>query len=472
MRSVVNGLAYEDAPEVTIHTDLTTALSGADFVFSAMRVGGPRGRVIDERVALDEGVLGQETVGPGGYAYAFRTIPEALRLAEAVQQHAPDAWVINFTNPAGMITQTMRTVLGARVVGICDTPIGLVRRVCRALGVDPGEVDRAGSRVSFDYAGINHLGWLTAFRVDGTDRLPGLIADTAALATIEEARMIGGEWVRALGVLPSEYLFYYYSNREAVERIKRDRHTRGEFLVAQQGKFYRDAAAHPERAADVWLAAHREREATYMAESRDTAERDARREEDIAAGGYQRVALDLMTALVGATGRRDNAGEPGAEQDGAPGRARMILNVGNGDLDDGRGLLIPSLRADAVVEVPCVVDHTGVTPERVCPPQGAELGLVQAVKACEELVIDAVRERSRELAWRALASHPLVDSTAVARRMLDGYIREHPHVAALFADELRGNTSRRKPRATLSGEASRSEGVDSGAAGATSRETV
>ena len=130
MRAILTDLAFPHAPAVTTTTELREAVRGADFVFSAIRVGGTGGRIVDERVALDQGVLGQETVGPGGYAYAFRTIPVAVDLARVVRDLAPEAWVINFTNPAGIITQAMRTVLGRRVVGICDTPIGLVRCAC------------------------------------------------------------------------------------------------------------------------------------------------------------------------------------------------------------------------------------------------------------------------------------------------------------------------------------------------------
>src|SRR5699024_5830147 len=193
-------------PALRATRGLREAVAGADFVFSAVRVGGAEARTVDERVALDLGLLGQETIGPGGLAYALRTIPVALDIARTVAQVAPDAWVINFTNPAGIVTEAMRTVLGDRVVGICDTPIGLVRRVGRLLGVDLVAGER-GAR--FDYVGLNHLGWLRSVTVDGTDRLPELLADDAALEEIEEARLIGKDWVRADGALPNEYLFYY-----------------------------------------------------------------------------------------------------------------------------------------------------------------------------------------------------------------------------------------------------------------------
>jgi len=227
---------------------------------------------------------------------------------------------------------------------------------------------------------------------------------------MEESRAIGTDWIRALGALPNEYLFYYYCHREAMARIHRDQ-TRGEYLRDQQEAFYNAVLSDPEQAGRTWIDALADREATYMAEARDVDDRSGRRAEDIAGGGYQKVALDLMNALATNT------------------PARMILNVGNGD---GGFSSIPTLRDTDVVEVPCDVDASGVHPIPVAPLSGAALGLVQSVKACENLVIDAARERDRSLAWQALALHPLVDSVNVARDVLDQAIRTNPLVAAAF----------------------------------------
>lgn len=189
-------------PRVTVTTDLREAVSGADFVFAAVRVGGAAGRVIDERVALDLGLLGQETIGAGGLAYAMRTIPEMVAIARVIAELAPTAWVINFTNPAGIVTQAMARVLPGRVVGICDTPIGLVQRCARVLGREVAELE-------YDYLGLNHLGWLRSLSAKGEELLPQILASDQLLDGIEEARLMGFEWVRAQGVLPNEYLYYY-----------------------------------------------------------------------------------------------------------------------------------------------------------------------------------------------------------------------------------------------------------------------
>jgi 6-phospho-beta-glucosidase len=376
-----------DAPTVSTTTSLETALEGADFVFSAIRVGGLAGRSNDEHVALDHGLLGQETTGPGGVAYGLRTVPVALEIAEAVARTAPAARVINFTNPAGMITEAMQQVLGDRVVGICDSPIGLARRAVHALGLDP-------DRTFADYVGLNHLGWLRALVHDGVDVLPRLLADDAALRTVEEARLFGPEWVRALGALPNEYLYYFYFHRDAVRAIRAEEQTRGDFLLHQQQGFYDAVTARPERALAEWQRVRREREETYMAEVREAD--DERQDEDLAGGGYEGVALAYMAAVM--------RGE----------QTTMILDVRNGQA-------VPGLPPEAVVEVPCVVDGTGARPLATRPLDGHQLGLLQQVKAVEQLTIEAARTGDPGLALQAFALHPLVDSVTVARELVRGY---------------------------------------------------
>ncbi|MFL0458183.1 6-phospho-beta-glucosidase [Brachybacterium paraconglomeratum] len=412
-------------PRLLATTDLREAVTGADFVFSAVRVGGAEARTVDERVALGLGLLGQETIGPGGLAYALRTIPVALEIARTIAELAPTAWTINFTNPAGIVTEAMRSVLGDRVVGICDTPIGLVRRVGRLLGADLVAGER-GAEV--DYVGLNHLGWLRSVRLEGTERLPGLLADDAALEEIEEARLIGKDWVRADGALPNEYLFYYLHTADAIERITGAATTRGEFLAKQQGDFYLAAAEAdgrgPEtRAADscctspldLWRETLHEREATYMAESRD----EERREEDVAGGGYQEVAMRLMTAL--ATGRPE----------------RMILDVGN--IAAGREdapaseRIVPELPADCVLEVLCEVDGEGVHPLPIAPVELGRLGMMSTLRAAERKILEAATTGSREAAWQGFSTHPLVSSPELGRRLLEGYEAGHPQIAALFS---------------------------------------
>jgi 6-phospho-beta-glucosidase len=388
---------HPDAPAVTATTDLDEALTGADFVFSAIRVGGLRGRAADERIALDEGVLGQETVGAGGIAYGLRTVPVAVDIARRVAALAPDAWVINFTNPAGTVTEAMSRHLGDRVIGICDSPVGLGRRVAAALGVDPGAA-------WFDYAGLNHLGWLRAVRVEGRDALPRLLADDTALASFEEGRLFGGEWLRAIGAVPNEYLHYYYFARDAVTAARGAEHTRGALVLDQQRDFYARTPDASGSALEAWETTRMARETTYMAENREAAGSGERDACDLESGGYENVALALMRALA-----RD---EP----------ATLILNV--------RAPLAP-LDSGAVVEVPCHVDAGGPRPLPGTPLPGHAAGLVASVKAVERAVIDAAVTGDRGAALRAFALHPLIDSVTVARRLLEQYEKHVPELAYL-----------------------------------------
>jgi 6-phospho-beta-glucosidase len=254
-------VGFTDVPTVRTHTELEPALEGADFVFAAVRVGGVEQRCCDEHVALDLNVIGQETTGPGGIAYALRTVPVMLDVAHTIRKVAPDAYFLNFTNPAGIITEALQSVLGDRALGICDTPSGLGRRVAGALGYDH-------TRIHMDYVGLNHLGWMRRVLVDGHDVLPDLLADEPRLKRMEEAQVFGVDWIRALQVIPNEYLYYYYFNRDAVRRILESPQTRGDFLLETQGRFFGEAAAQPEHAAKLWTAAVDERGASYMAEAK------------------------------------------------------------------------------------------------------------------------------------------------------------------------------------------------------------
>ncbi|WP_265442679.1 6-phospho-beta-glucosidase [Flexivirga meconopsidis] len=379
------------AVRVRATDDLETALQATDFVFSAIRVGGLQGRVADERSALDLGVLGQETTGPGGIGYAVRTLPVAWHIANTVAAVAPSAYVINFTNPAGIITEGMQQILGDRVVGICDTPSGLGTRLATLYDVSPGEV-------RLDYVGLNHLGWLRHAWTGGRDLVAEVLRDEGRLLQLEEGQLFGADFLRGLGMLPNEYLYYYYRNREAVAALESAAQTRGEYLLQQQTDFYRAAAgADPAAALALWRRARADRETTYMSEAREA---DKERP-DTAGGGYEGVALEVMRCL-------------------ATGRARtMILNVRNGST-------LPQLPPDAVIEVPALVDGGGVRPFATAPPPTAALGLMTQLKGVEQQVIAAVAAGDAHELAAALAQHPLVGSVAVAEQLASGYLLAAP----------------------------------------------
>jgi 6-phospho-beta-glucosidase len=397
---------------VTATTRLEEALPGSDFIFSAIRVGGAAGRVADERAALGLGLLGQETTGPGGIAFALRTIPVALRIAEQVARLAPGAFVINFTNPAGIITEAMQRVLGDRVVGICDTPSNLVRRLAALTGA-PDDA------VRLDYVGLNHLGWLRRATYQGRDLVAGILADAERLDELEETHLFGADWLQSLAMIPNEYLYYYYNTHDAIAAINRSPQTRGEFLHEQQQRFYERVSAHPESAVTAWRKTKDERETTYMSEARgtdrgerpgteragagrtSTEQADTERTAIEGGGGYEAVALRVMRAVA--------LNQP----------ATMILTVRNGPV-------LAALPPEAVIEVPTLIDAAGARPLAVEPPALAELGLMQQVKAVEQLTIASAVEGRRDLARKALALHPLVDSTGRAGELLRRYERNTP----------------------------------------------
>jgi 6-phospho-beta-glucosidase len=399
--AVLDGLAEEHGERLPFRTttDLDDAIEGADFVFCAIRVGQLEGRVVDEQVPLGLGVLGQETTGPGGICFALRTIPAMVRLAQVIAERAPQAWLINFTNPAGMVTEAVQRVLGERAVGICDSPSGLCRRVGAALGRDHREL-------WFDYFGLNHLGWLQAVRDRGEDLLPALLEDDAALDGFEEGRLFGGDWLRSIGMIPNEYLYYFYYDADTVAAIRESPASRGEFLLEQQRAFYAEHGQPRREALAAWRATRHDRERTYMAEAR-TAAGDAHEHEADDNGGYESEAMAVLEAIALNT------------------RAVLILNTAN-------RTSLPFLDPRAVIEVPSVVGRAGPVPVAAGEVPVHARALVELMKDVERTTIDAALTGSAELAVRALALHPLVPSVRTAREIFAGYRRRLPALQEAF----------------------------------------
>jgi len=398
--AVLDGLAAEHGDRLPFRftTDLVDAVEGADFVFCAIRVGQLEGRVVDEDVPLGLGVLGQETTGPGGICFALRTIPVMVRLAEAMAEHAPDAWLINFTNPAGMVTEAVQQVLGDHAVGICDSPSGLCRRVAAAVG-------READDLWFDYFGLNHLGWLKGVRdAAGAQLLDGLLEDDEHLNGFEEGRLFGGEWLRSLGMIPNEYLYYFYYAADTLSAIRGASASRGRFLLEQQRAFY--ARADGDALAD-WRATRHDRERTYMAEARSAAGDDSEHDLD-ANAGYEGEAMAVLEAIA------------------LNSRKVLILNTANRSS-------LPFLDERAVVEVPCVVGRAGPVPVAMGQVPAHARALVEMMKDVERTTIDAALLGSRELAVKALSLHPLVPSVTTARDIFDGYRRRLPALQEAFA---------------------------------------
>jgi 6-phospho-beta-glucosidase len=404
---VLEGLRAEaGGPSFRTTTSLDDAVDGASFVWCAIRVGGLEGRVIDETVPLRYGVLGQETVGSGGIAFALRTVPVMDRVAHVVARRAPDAWFLNFTNPAGLVTEALTETLGPRVVGICDSPSALCARVASELGLPV-------SSLEFGYSGSNHLGWLTAVLDEGHDRLPELLSDEQRLRRLEEGRLFGTEGLCVLGMIPNEYLAYYERPTEIAESFRRTG-TRGEILRAQQAGFYEASWDTPAAALAAWRATRDLRHGTYMDEAHrdENAQPSDRAQEapdDDAPGeaGYAAIARWLLEAIGGKRPRT------------------MILNLPNG----GR---MPGLPDAAVVETPVRVERGVLRPLPVPPLPPAQADLVARVKGVERLTIQAARTHSVARALEAMAAHPLVPSRDVAERILVDYLRLNDGLRAVI----------------------------------------
>jgi 6-phospho-beta-glucosidase len=409
--AVIQGLRKErgGGPLVTTTTDLDAALEGANIVFCAIRVGGLAGRIVDETVPLREGVLGQETVGPGGISFALRTVPVMLEIAAKVRQRAPGCWFLNFTNPAGLVTEAVRGVLGDRAIGICDSPAGLCAHVAGAVG-------KSLEELTFDYAGLNHLGWLLAVNHDGHDILPELLADDRRLSSVEEAVLFGADRLRALGAIPNEYLTYYDFPVAIAAAMTESGTSRAQALKREEDSFYETAGWDPEESLADWRRVRDLRFGTYMAEVHAVTDRSSGEDASSATNeaevpdqgpgeaGYAAIAAAFLGAI---------AGEAGGD---------LVLNVAN------RGRLA-SLDDDAVVEVSCRVSSDGPRPLPGLQLPSQLAHMVARVKEVERLTIKAAVTGSRALALEALAAHPVMTSRTTAERILDAYTASLPVLA-------------------------------------------
>ncbi|MFF7112996.1 6-phospho-beta-glucosidase [Streptomyces albogriseolus] len=353
---------------ITTTTDLDAAVDGADAVLLQLRVGGQAARLQDETWPLACGCVGQETTGAGGLAKALRTVPVVLDIADRVRRANPDAWIIDFTNPVGIVTRALLRE-GHKALGLCNVAIGLQRKFAALLEVDPSEV-------RLDHVGLNHLTWETAVRVDGEDVLPRLLA--AHGDSIAADLRLPLPLLTTLGVIPSYYLRYFYAHDEVVREMR----------------------TKPSRAAEV---ARMEKELLTLYADPALDEKPALLAER---GGayYSEAAVDLAAALL-----RD-----------AGSRHQVVNTLNNGTL--------PFLPDDAVIEVPAAVTTKGAVPLPVAPVNPLFAGLMANVTAYEDLALEAALHGGRDRVFRALLAHPLIGQYEYADRLTDDLIahnREH-----------------------------------------------
>ena len=397
-RAIVDG---EDGDlRVREAATIEDAVDGASFVMNSIRVGGIKARAHDERIAIEHGYPGQETTGPGGVAMALRTVSIAVEQAKVVERLSPQAWLINFTNPAGLITQAIGQHTDAKIVGICDTPSDMLHRIQNALGATCDEVH-------CEYVGLNHLGWIRHIHLRGEDVTERLLADDAFLNAIYSVPLFEHDLIRALKLLPTEYLFFYYSRRRALRNQRRQGSTRGAEVEQLNMRLFASLAqlfqeGDSEGAIAAYVAYLNTRSGSYMKleGSRGSA---LSHTEHLAEDpfrvttGYHRIAIDVMSALCGV--------EP----------KRIIVNTRNMES-------IHELGANDIVEVPCQIVADTITPESCGSLPEAVRGLVLAVKAYERAAIEAACSGSVLEARKAMLLNPAIGEWEPSKELLEQLI--------------------------------------------------
>ncbi|MYW02161.1 6-phospho-beta-glucosidase [Streptomyces sp. SID3343] len=363
---------YGHPAQVTLTSDLDAGVEDAGAVLFQLRVGGQEARARDEAWPLDCGCVGQETTGAGGLAKALRTVPVVLDAAERVRRAAPNAWLVDFTNPVGIVTRALLDA-GHRAVGLCNVAIGFQRRFAALLGVAP-------ERVRLDHVGLNHLTWergvylMDDDGVPGPDLLPGLLATHGPELAAEVVLPV--DLMRRQGMVPSYYLRYFYAH-DAVVAEQRHTTSRAEEVAAIERELL-DLYADP--TLDTKPALLEQRGGAY----------------------YSEAAVNLVAALAGTH----------------EGEGVQIADVRN------RGTL-PFLPDEAVIEVPALVDVNGATPLPVGPVGPLQAGLIAHVAAYEELALDAALRGGRDRVFAALLAHPLVGQYDIAEALTDRLLAEN-----------------------------------------------
>jgi len=349
--------------KVTVAATLDEAIENAAFVVLQIRVGGQQERHNDIVMGLSNGLIGQETTGVGGFAKALRTIPVALDIARRVRDRAPDAWIINFTNPSGIITEAICRFATTRCVGLCNVPKEFQMDVARHLRV-------ASDEVLLDWVGLNHLGWARKIFVKGRDVLPHLLQTLDSgygPKNIPDLEYPEG-FLSALRMLPSSYVRYYYLPDVMLEELKNKKQSRAQEVMAIEEELF-----------------------AYYADENNSVKPVALTER----GGawYSRIAVEVMEALESETPRN------------------LIVNTANLGAMEG-------MPGDASVEIPAMVSRDGVKPIAIGEVEEAILGLIRQVKSYERLTIEAAIGRDAQKALLALMNNPLVGSADQARGVL------------------------------------------------------
>lgn len=360
------------------------ALEGADFVVTQFRVGGLEARAKDESIPLKYNIVGQETTGPGGFTKALRTIPVILEMCRDIERICPDAWLINFTNPSGIVTEAIHRHTNVKCIGLCNVPINMENAIMKEAGVD-------ASRLHCRFIGLNHLSFITNVYLDGKDIL-GSILESPKVAgeIVKNIPNIkwASEFIKSLGMIPSPYLNYFYFEKQMLEeekeRIKKGIGTRAEEVMGVEKELFQ----------------------LYKKE-----ELNEKPEQLSMRGGalYSEAAVSLMDSIW--NNRSDI----------------HVVNTTN------RGSII-DLPEDAVIETNCIINSEGAHPLAYGHLPLNIRGLVQQVKAYEELTVEAAVSGDRGIALMALMNNPLVHDSETAQLLLDDMLAAHREYLGYFGE--------------------------------------
>lgn len=377
------------------------ALEGASYVITSVRAGGIEARVKDETIALAHGVVGQETVGAGGFACAMRNLAVMLEYAWLIERIAPQAVVVNFTNPVGIISQGLLNHTAVNVIGVCDTPLETFESIATALGKNPFELE-------FDYLGLNHLGWVRSVRTKaGKDLLPSILASPELIQRCYRHALFPPDFIQKLGLLPTEYLYFYYFPDTAYRNTKRTGQSRGEAISQMNRELFQRLSDAPEsKLIEIYENYLRERNASYFSiEATAGTVRKEGQELYSQFSGYERIATMVLQAL--------NAQSP----------TSIPLTVRNNSA-------LEDLNPSDAVELPCAVSSAGVIPTKVGRAPEAVRDLLVQVKDYERLTVLAAINHSNRSAVDALVKNPLVAKPQLAQEVLSDYVKA-------FGDQMR-----------------------------------
>ena len=363
--------------KITLTTDIKTAIENADFIILEIRVGFLQARIQDEKIALKHHLIAQESTGAAGFSCALRTIPVVLRYAKIIEETAPNTWLINYSNPADIITETISRNSDVKVVGLCYSPTMLKQGIASILNAD-------FDSISLEYFGLNHLGWVRKAYLKGKDVMPKLISESDKMINPTYfPTPIDPKLVRALNMIPNYYLRYYYYTDKLLDQQLKSKKTRGEELLKIQKRVF-DWCHNPDN----------EEKPKFLEKARGS-------------HYWSKALFSLMRAITNDENKI------------------LVVNTKNNGS-------ITNIEPESIVEVSSVVNSAGVHPLAIGKIPIETRGLIQTMKAYCSLTINAALEGSYDLALKALMTNPLIPSYDKAEAFLNDILKANKDFLPLF----------------------------------------